>query len=337
MLYGCWFILEFKMLALKHWAKNIILTTDIVPEEERPFFWQDFISSNVIGLDIKHHGINAPFHGSIQGFQTSGIRVANLKCTSGQDAIRSKKQISKSCIDDYLFCFQKLGIANLLLENRVISCPPGTWVLCDCSRPYTWSFPAEHNQMVFKIPKRILKHRLMSPDQSVWKTVSGHSGLGKIAWQLVHSVWDEINNNGLQSGSGLESIIIELLATTLNDATICSKTISRHEKQLLEIKSFINREIRNPKLSVELIADKLNMSTRHMHMLFRGEETTIAQFIRELRLERCKTDMENQSCSHRSLTEIAFSWGFNNSSHFTKLFKKYYGCPPKQFRVGAQN
>lgn len=33
-----------------------------------------------------------------------------------------------------------------------------------------------------------------------------------------------------------------------------------------------------------------------------------------------------------SISDIAFSCGFHNSSYFNKLFKRYMGCTPTEFR-----
>jgi AraC-like DNA-binding protein len=33
-----------------------------------------------------------------------------------------------------------------------------------------------------------------------------------------------------------------------------------------------------------------------------------------------------------TLTEIAFSWGFNSAAHFTRTFHEKYGVPPREYR-----
>nr|WP_269147708.1 AraC family transcriptional regulator [Methylophaga nitratireducenticrescens] len=32
------------------------------------------------------------------------------------------------------------------------------------------------------------------------------------------------------------------------------------------------------------------------------------------------------------MTQIAMQYGFNNMSHFSRIFKKYYGCSPRAYR-----
>jgi AraC-like DNA-binding protein len=37
----------------------------------------------------------------------------------------------------------------------------------------------------------------------------------------------------------------------------------------------------------------------------------------------------------RSITDIACSVGFNNISHFNRVFRKQIGCSPSQYRASA--
>jgi AraC-like DNA-binding protein len=67
-------------------------------------------------------------------------------------------------------------------------------------------------------------------------------------------------------------------------------------------------------------------------MSFAEEGTTITGYIWQKRLERCREELEFGPKPGKTLTDIAFSWGFSSSSHFTHLFKKRYGIPPSAFQ-----
>ena len=38
----------------------------------------------------------------------------------------------------------------------------------------------------------------------------------------------------------------------------------------------------------------------------------------------------------RTLTEIAYSWGFSDFSHFSRCYKEKFGCSPKHDRAAAE-
>lgn len=50
------------------------------------------------------------------------------------------------------------------------------------------------------------------------------------------------------------------------------------------------------------------------------------------RLERCKRDLASPTHAHRHIGEIAFAWGFNDLSHFGRVFRDHYGLSPRDWR-----
>ena len=99
------------------------------------------------------------------------------------------------------------------------------------------------------------------------------------------------------------------------------------------IKAYIERNLRDPGLSIDQIADAFQCSKRNLHKAFSHDGATISDHIWRLRLERCRNDLLSPSCAWKSITEIAFSWGFNSSTHFSKAFKEAFGMPPRLYRL----
>jgi len=52
-------------------------------------------------------------------------------------------------------------------------------------------------------------------------------------------------------------------------------------------------------------------------------------------LQQNREDLASAAQRKRSITEIAFSWGFNSSPHFSRLFKERYGISPRRYRARA--
>lgn len=84
-------------------------------------------------------------------------------------------------------------------------------------------------------------------------------------------------------------------------------------------------------LSLEEVATVANFSPYHFHRIFRfmvGEP--LNQFITRLRMERAATLL--LSYRHRSVTEIMYDCGMNDSSSFARLFKKHMKMSPSAWR-----
>jgi AraC-like DNA-binding protein len=97
---------------------------------------------------------------------------------------------------------------------------------------------------------------------------------------------------------------------------------------------YIHKHLADPALDINMIARDLPFSRSSLYRQFTGEGG-IAQFIREERLKRCYKAIASPSNLAVSLQRIAQSWGFSNSSHFSRLFKQYFNVSPNAVREQA--
>ena len=78
------------------------------------------------------------------------------------------------------------------------------------------------------------------------------------------------------------------------------------------------------------LAKLLCVSDGHLHRIFKeATGQSPIDYLLKLRLQRA---MELLSGTHLSITEIAFSTGFNDSNYFTRQFKKVVGVTPCTYR-----
>ena len=56
------------------------------------------------------------------------------------------------------------------------------------------------------------------------------------------------------------------------------------------------------------------------------------KWILDKRLEGVAENLRIPALLGRSITEIAFSWGFNDLSHFSRAVRAKFGASPKAFR-----
>jgi AraC-like DNA-binding protein len=101
---------------------------------------------------------------------------------------------------------------------------------------------------------------------------------------------------------------------------------------ILRIDSFVRAHLADPALRPAEVAADAQISVRHLHRLFARSGITVSDWIRERRLQACRQDLSNPRLYDQSITDIAFSWGFSDSAHFSRSFKKMFGVSPRQFR-----
>jgi AraC-like DNA-binding protein len=87
---------------------------------------------------------------------------------------------------------------------------------------------------------------------------------------------------------------------------------------------------RTVKLTVQEIADELNINRSYLSSLFKKEMgKSISDFIRE---EKIKAAANMLKFSDYSYSDIAEYFGFASQSHFIDCFRKQTGFSPKEYR-----
>jgi AraC-like DNA-binding protein len=155
--------------------------------------------------------------------------------------------------------------------------------------------------------------------------------VGRLAHALVRSALDERPSLAAHEAE-LAGTILNLLDLSLPGRAHQPIPPSPAETLRQRVKAYIRLHLRDPDLTIERIALALSCSKRYLHMCFADEEVSIAEFIWIERLDQCRRELEEDTPSGRTITEVAFSWGFNSSSHFSRLFKKRFGAPPSRSR-----
>jgi DNA-binding response OmpR family regulator len=142
----------------------------------------------------------------------------------------------------------------------------------------------------------------------------------------------------------------ELLLIRINNLIESRKKIREHfktkflmepEHTLVEskIEQFINKTVKtvechisDSNFNVEQLALELGISQAQLYRkLTSVVGQSPAEFMRVIRLKRAAKILEESIEKDINISEIGFSLGFSNISHFSKLFKKHYGISPTEY------
>ena len=74
-------------------------------------------------------------------------------------------------------------------------------------------------------------------------------------------------------------------------------------------------------------------TTRNLARVFARHGSTIERAIWTERLAAARRDLLDPRLLDRSITDVAFSWAFNDTAHFSRSFSKAYGVAPSEFRI----
>lgn len=93
--------------------------------------------------------------------------------------------------------------------------------------------------------------------------------------------------------------------------------------------SFISQNFAEP-LTLEYVANQVHLNPAYFSTLFKKEAgISFKDYLNTIRIEESKRLLTN---SNFSIIDIAIAVGFEDQSYFSKVFKKYTGITPKQYR-----
>ena len=136
-------------------------------------------------------------------------------------------------------------------------------------------------------------------------------------------------DNPSQINEGLLRLkVMELLYNVMD----CSKNIFRQILQLRNpVKTDIHRIVEQNYTSPVSLEDLAYLSGRSLSSFKRDFQqiynTTPAKYIREKRLQKAKELLQSTAMP---VSEVAYSLGFENPTHFTHVFKDYFGTAPSK-------
>ena len=122
---------------------------------------------------------------------------------------------------------------------------------------------------------------------------------------------------------------LEILLTgalSLRDAMSGRRYKALVEDAKYYIKKYYNKE----SISLNQVADYVNMSSSHFSAVF-SQETgqTFISYLTQIRMEKAK---ELLRCSSMKTLEVGYEVGYKDPHYFSHLFKKTQNCTPKEYR-----
>ena len=95
------------------------------------------------------------------------------------------------------------------------------------------------------------------------------------------------------------------------------------------VMKYMNEHLADPDLNVEKLTEDVGISRAQLHRKLKEiAGVSAGEFIRNLRLEQAARLIEEGQIN---ITQVAYSVGFSNQTHFSTVFKKHYGMSPSEY------
>jgi AraC-like DNA-binding protein len=229
---------------------------------------------------------------------------------------------------------QVQGNARLCQDGREASLQVGDFALLDSTRPYHMTFDAPNKMVVFGIPDAVLRRQLAHPERLVAERMGYGETLNSLLSDFAMRLWRQCEAETEGAASNLASALLNLTAAAYDKLADAHALGSAHLEALrLRIIHHIERHLGDCELSPKSIAAMLATSSRYVHSIFTRGDETVSRYILRRRLEESARLLASSSHRSRSVSTIAFDYGFASCTNFGKVFREHYGMTPTEYRL----
>lgn len=316
------------------------ISTTSVPASERAGFWGDISSRFFVKLDchLEEPSGNEPL-GRFEA-HLKHSRFGNLDLLDLQASPHSVERRVNGDSDPHYFILSLItqGGCELSQDDRRCAVGPGDIVLYDTRRPYRIELPQTFRMCSLRIPQESMRLYHPAAASAVCKPLTTADAIGRIVGGLMLSLFQEQEHVAELGDEAMARPLLEMLSLGLQSLAeveveaACNRLMQFH---LERIKRLIDANLAEPMLSVEWIAEQLKMSVSSVHRVFSRQPVSASEYIWGRRLELCRIALANPRLRERSISDIAYSWGFSSNAHFSRVFKRQLGMTPRDYRALA--
>ena len=314
---------------------SIILRTADVSNADRIGFWTRALGQVCTGLQTDGYGAET-LDGQIKLASIGRLKLCDIAASRHRTTLppTATENIRKSMIK--IVC-QLNGTSVYQQGNAELTVGPGDWIVYDVSHPHAVINTDSSRHLVVAIPKDLaLLNNICFAETPLFRP-AGSGGIGALAMNFVRSTINETCGIESDYEEEVTDTILRLLRLSLHHDRPIEPPQSSRSALNLEIKHFIQRNLRDPDFSIGRLAEALGCSKRLLHQSFANEGMTITEYLWRCRLDKCRHALENARKEKRTITDIAFSWGFSSSSHFSRSFRNRFGYAPSATGLISRN
>jgi AraC-like DNA-binding protein len=304
----------------------------VVLEAESADGWESVVSGCFVPLRCA--GFESSFAGRMEHTPLGDGLSVSLVTTSGTSADRTERLAARAAADDLHLSLQRSSSGVVAQEGRAASVRPGSVTVYATDHPYylDYSRPDQQQQIVqvsrssLGLPPRMVEaavRRLSVPDGK--RAVSAHN-----LFSYVTALPDGAGTP--QVAETVRDLARVMIRQSFAEAHATPRTSGglRHA-----VREYVRIHATRPNLSVDELARRHLVSRRRLYQVFESVGLTPAAVLRAERIHVAARMLTDRRSTLRTVEQVAYASGFDDSTTFTRAFRRAYGCTPREFRARA--
>jgi AraC-like DNA-binding protein len=332
------------------WPLRFSVSTDHLPQADRFEFWRDLLAEETFDSPEMTPVAAVPpvqartqfadsFNATLQVTVSSALGVVVTENES-MDVVRTQAMVRRCDSDVFYLAVNYRGVQHLVLDRDVIELRPSDMVLLHSSLPmHSRIDPQLRRQRNAMVPVDAggLPGGSQGLRQLVGTPLSSQDGMVSLVAHHLHLLGTgNLHPGDAEELSSLTSSLIMLMLARQARTEHQVPSETRAEALFARIRSYILTRLMDPNLNADTVAAVHYISKRTLHRLFQARGVTVAAWIRQLRLERCRAELLDPAFADRPVQLIARRWGFTDASQFSRAYRAMYGESPAASRASVR-
>ncbi|MBG0829025.1 helix-turn-helix domain-containing protein [Planomonospora sp. ID67723] len=314
------------------------LSTAQIPDSERFAAWREVSSKRWVPLEARcDPHLESTFRAQASFSELGPVQVVVLT-TTPLSIHRTPTLIRRSDPETFLVTCTVGGRVWGEQDGRNAELHVGDLSLRDSSQPYlTRLAPDGHaaQTVCLQFARSLLPFAQRDLRDLLALRIPGDRGVGALSSQYLLQLARHLHEFSPADTVRLSTLTLDVLTAALAGALDAHSAVPPHRRRralVAEVHAFILTNLGDAHLSPEAIAAAHHISLRYLHRLFHDDGHTVAGWIRQRRLQRCRRDLADPRLAAHTISSIAARWGFTSPAHFSQAFRSAYGLSPRQFR-----
>jgi AraC family transcriptional activator of tynA and feaB len=296
--------------------------------------WQDFASESFVPLVCQSLG--AHFSGVINHERLSQHIAISEVSSEACVVDRTPRLAARADSDDVHISLQFGSRGAIRQSGRAVEVVPGSVTMYETHQPYRLDYSAPgQRQIVVQANRRTLglSDRQLSDIAARPCVPENSSKTSFVAY--ARTLVSAPRSDDARDVGDRSNVLSELASVMMRSVWGQRDVVpSGPEAMLFTMKTFIRENVTSPELSPERVATRYFMSRRKLYDLFDRAGTTPADFIRRERIERAARLLHARSGT-TSISDVAFEAGFADTTTFSRVFRRYFGCAPHEWAMNS--
>jgi AraC family transcriptional regulator, positive regulator of tynA and feaB len=307
-------------------------STASVHKKEKIEYWQHLCSRTYADLRLSPRD-HSSFEGELRRSFAGPLSFVNVR-SSAACITRTEEHVIDSRGHRFEIFLTRRGESVCDHNGQRAVLRPGDFALVDISLPYRFQFADACSAVSIGMPKSLLGSYLPVPGLYIGRHMPGLLGVNRVASVMIDCLCEQVDSGQVSELSpavvrGIMDVITAAFASVAGSRV--SETVCAASRRV-QIRTYIEGHLRDPRLTPRHIATALGISPRYLRLLFSQEDETISRYVTRRRLEEATREVADSTWRGTTITDIAYHWGFGDAARFSRAFREQFGVSPRRYR-----